>query len=375
MRRAALPAIGILGLTRIAGAEPFTVTMESGAEADTNIERIETVDGGTSQPIMAPAGRAGARIDHRDHLLGGSYLARLSGLARMVVTPQRESGNMTENVMLYAGEGRWLRPIGSRPLAVGIHLTAADSFAITGGIGARTFRHLGGDALLVLGRGDDHHLTLELGGRDFRYKPDHVFDWRGPVANARLDILLWQAPGRTESLELATSLRFEARRYASTATANGWPPGLDGFCPMATALRRNDRYQRASVELSWTGDVVATGGYQLTVIDSNSYYQSLTRQRITASLTMELPGKLLATATATLQLDQYPDGIPLENDPQRQELTNLEDESRSSLQILLARKLSTAWSVEARGAAWRDFATGATSFRRELIYAGVVYSR
>jgi hypothetical protein len=58
-----------------------------------------------------------------------------------------------------------------------------------------------------------------------------------------------------------------------------------------------------------------------------------------------------------------------------QEFTNLEDENRSSLQLRLARQLSTGWSLEARGAIWRNFDTAGTgAFRRELVYAGMVYS-
>ncbi|HEX7843274.1 MAG TPA: hypothetical protein VF469_37640 [Kofleriaceae bacterium] len=373
MRRAALPAIGILGLARIAGAEPWTVTMESGAEADSNIERVD----GTLPRIAAPAGRAGARIDDSDHLLGGGYVLRLSGLARMVATSKTDMEQLSENVMLVSGESRWLHPIGSRPVAAGIHLTASDAFSITGGIGARTFRNLGADAVLALGH-EDHHLTLELGGRDFSYKPDHMFDWRGLIANARLDVTLWQTSGKTKSLDLATTLGFEARNYQSDAVANCAPDDPNaGPCTAATGLHRRDRFQRAGLELNWTGHVVATGGYQAMVISSNSLGQSLIRQRISGSVTMELPGKIFGTVTATLQLDRYPDGILLETgkDLRHQEFTNLEDESRSSLQLLLTRALSTAWSVEARGAAWRDFAnTSDASFRRELIYAGVIYS-
>lgn len=372
MRRAALPAIAILGVAGVAGAAPWTVRMEYGAEADSNVERVETGDRGPPKRVAAPVGRAGARIGYRDHLLGGGSALELSGLARVVASAKAR----LENVMLYTGESRWLRPIGSRPLAAGIHLTAADSFAIAGGIGARTFRNLGADAVLMLGR-EAHHLTLGLGDRAFSYKPDHRFDWRGPVANARFEVVLWQTADKTRSLDLATTLGFEARRYDSHAVSNCAPDAsISDPCTMMTALRRRDRYQRAGAELSWTGQVVATGGYQATVISSNSYGQSLVRQRIMASITMELPGALIGTATATLQIDQYPDGVLLETDVENQEFTNLEDENRSSLQVLLTRKLSAAWSLEARGAAWRDFAnTGAASFQRELIYAGVMYSR
>lgn len=375
MRRAALPAITILGLARVAGAAPWTVTMESGAEADSNVERVETVDGGTAQRIAAPAGRAGARIDVVDRLLGGTYVLRLSSLARMVATSSVPD-DATENVMLYAGEVRWLWPLGSRPVSAGVHLVAADAFGITGKVGARTFRNLGADGMVTLGR-DEHHLTLALGGRDFWYKPDRRFDWRGPIANVRIDTLLWQTPDRPQSLELAGTLGFEARTYGAHAIANCAPVGPGGDpCSIETALHRRDRYQHAGLELSWTGHVIATAGYQATVISSNSFGQSLIRQRISGSVTTELPGGLVGTATATLQLDQYPDGVLLEKDVMRQEFTSLEDENRSSLQVLLTRAVSSTWSVEARAAIWRDFAnTGDASFRRELIYAGVIYSR
>ncbi|HET7501183.1 MAG TPA: hypothetical protein VFK02_09275, partial [Kofleriaceae bacterium] len=327
-----------------------------------------------TERIAAPVGRAGARIERKDRVLGGGYALDASIHARMVAS----SRTKPENVMLYTGDARWLRAIESRPIAVGLAVTAADALAITGGTGARTFRNLGGDALLALGSGDDRHLTLAVGGRDFAYKPIHAFDWRGVVANARLDVVLWQTTGKIKSLELWTTLGFEDRRYASTAVTDICTPGAEpsSQCNVPTSLTRRDRYQRAAVELNWVGDVVATAGYQLTVIDSNSYGQSLVRHRISAAMTAELADKLFGTATATLQIDQYPDGVLIETDVQRQEFTNLEDENRSSLQVRIARELSSSWSLEARGAVWRDFGnTGAASFRRELVYGGVVYSR
>jgi len=348
------------------------VTMEGGGEADSNVQRVES--GGAMAPVAAPVGRAGARIDHKDQLLGGGYTLGLSSLARMVA-----NSNITdENVMLLAGDGRWLHPIGDRPVAVGVGLTAADAFPIASDTGARTFRNLGGDALIALGTGEDRHLVLAIGGRDFRYKPNRIFDWRGGAANARFDLVLWQPTGTTRSLELAVSLGFEARGYRTTALTNTCPPTAPptaSLCSTGTTLTRRDRYQRAGLELGWTGEIVATAGYQLTVIHSNSYGQSQVRHRIMASATMELFDRLFGTVTATLQIDQYPDGLLVANDLQHQEFTNLEDENRSSLQIRIARALTAAWSLEARGAVWRDLGNpGAASFRRELVYGGVIYS-
>src|ERR1041384_4312662 len=118
MHRAALPAMGILGVAGVAGvaaADPWTVRMESGAEADSNVTRTE------GAPVAAAVGRLGARIDYRDALLGGTYAAEVSSLARMVVSSQ----NKDESVMLDAGELRWLHPIGGTSLA-GTSLAAGE---------------------------------------------------------------------------------------------------------------------------------------------------------------------------------------------------------------------------------------------------------
>ncbi|MEJ7604042.1 MAG: hypothetical protein WKG01_39545 [Kofleriaceae bacterium] len=122
--------------------------------------------------------------------------------------------------------------------------------------------------------------------------------------------------------------------------------------------------------------MIAAAGYQLSVTDSNSFGQSLVRHRVTLSATTDLPWKLYGTALATLQIDQYLDGLIVQKDLQHQEFSSLDDENRSSLQLRLARELTTAWSLETRAAIWRDFGgIMDTAFRRALIYAGVVYSR
>ena len=61
MRRAALSAVtivGLLAMLRMARAEPWTLTMDAGAEANWNVQRIETV-AGSSRRIAAPVGQLG----------------------------------------------------------------------------------------------------------------------------------------------------------------------------------------------------------------------------------------------------------------------------------------------------------------------------
>jgi hypothetical protein len=358
---------------------PTTVTAEAGAEADSNVQRVDTGPGLMTTRVGAAVGRLGAKVDHRGKAFGGAYVLALSSLARMV--GDRDPDVATENVLLIGGDVKFLHAVGKRPVSAGIGMTAFDALPISDPTGARTFINFGADGLLVLRGGEDRTLTIAIGGRAFSYKPDHHFDWVGPAANARLDLMLWQQAGGTRSLELATYAGVEARSYNSTALASAcsdeMPPEDPRTCFAGTSLPRRDRYQRAGLELTYVGSIVAAASYQLTVIDSNSFGQSLVRHRVILSATTDLPWKLFGTALATLQYDQYLDGLIVEKDLQNQTFTTLDDENRSSLQLRLARPVTDAWSVETRGALWRDlgYATDNTIFRRALLYFGVIYSK
>jgi hypothetical protein len=219
--------------------------------------------------------------------------------------------------------------------------------------------------------------TLAAGGRQFIYKPEtmpaHEFDWVGPTASTRLDLVLWQSPDGTRSVDLVTTLGFEARAYETHALANGNPPGMPP-APAPTDLLRRDRVQRAGLELTWLGGQVIGAGYQLTVVDSNTFGQSLVRHKLTASATASLPWRLFGSALATVELAQYLDGLPVQDVNQR-DFTTLDDENFSSLQFRLARALTQTWSLETRVAAWRDLGgVRDTEYKRSLIYVGVIYA-
>jgi hypothetical protein len=372
MRRAALALVMATG--HAASASPWTVSLEGGAEADSNVERVETGTGLDIAPIAAAVGRLGGRLEHADRLAGGAYAFNLSGLGRYVLGNDAAS---PENVALIAGDLRWLHPVGDRPVSVGFALTGADAIAITDPIGNRTFRNLGGDALLLIRPSDERKLTLALGGRDFVYKPDRQFDWTGPVASARLDLVLWQAAGQTKTFELAGTAGFEARTYNGNAFADSCAIGeaQAPTCFAPTTIVRRDRVQRVGVELTWVGDFVAALGYQVTVVDSNSYGQSLVRHRATLSGTTELFWGIFATGLVTLQIDRYLNGLLVQSDFQHTSFTNLEDENRSSIQVRLARPITSTISAEMRGAIWRGIGDSMSDeFGRELLYAGLIYT-
>jgi hypothetical protein len=379
MRRAIVLATLVGSAPGVVIAAPWSVTGEAGSELDSNVQRVETGGDLMTEEISAWVMRFGARVERKGKLAGGNLVFNLSDLTRVVAQSEGSQDVSVENIAVLAGNVRWLHQIGDRPVVAGFALGAIDALPLSDGIGARTFRNLGADAVIGLRTEDEHELTMTVGGRDFTYKPNHEYDYRGPAVGARLELMLWQPAAKTKSLELATTIGFENRTYEDVAAAHGCPidapPAPNCFAP--TDIERRDRYQRLGLELTWVGNQVAALGYQLTLIDSNSYGESLARQRISLSGTAQLPGNIYGTLLAILQIDQYLDGLPVSRDPQMQEYTNVEDENRSSLQLRLARKLAGQWSVEIRAAIWRDLFGGAPDrdFSRELVYLGLVYGK
>ena len=386
MRRAL--ALCLVSVPANAFASPWSITAEAGAEYDTNVERVEngTTDANMQpiDPITAGVSRFGGRVDHKDKLLGGTYVIDTSALVRIVAVSSQPTASVADpaqaNVATLTADARWLHPIGDRPVSVGVAGTAADAIGLCGSdcIGDRTFDNVGIDAIVAMRDEHDRHLTLAVGLHDFEYKPAPEFSWTGPTANARLDVVLAQSDDHTRSVELTTTAGVDVRTYNDFAlVVAGCPMGSPAGdqCTAATTFTRRDRYEHVGAELTMVGRRIFAIGYQLGVSESNSFGQSLIRNRVTASTTSELPWGLFGTVLATLQIDQYPDGLVVLN-PETAQFRNLEDESRSSLQVRLSRHVNDEWSIEARAAVWRNIGdTQDNDFHRTLVSLGVVYSQ
>ena len=224
----------------------------SGRRLDTNVERV--ADGTTNDqnqpvdPVTAGVTRIGGRVVRRQKLLGGSFVADASALARIVtVTEPQPAGSFAapENasVVTLGANARWVRPLPDRPVAVGVALTATDvePLCADGCVGDLTYSNLGADGLIVLSGSDDERLTLAGGYRDFVYKPVAQLSWTGPTANARLDLVLSHSADHTRSIELATTAGFDARDYNDVAlVVTPCPTGSTPPCTASTTFTRRD---------------------------------------------------------------------------------------------------------------------------------------
>jgi hypothetical protein len=361
----------------------WQLTVEGGSEYDTNIHRLEVPADEERDVPGAALVRGGARLhlgwarSARDRLVvAGFGGAKLFG----------SDGGQGENVLVTAGDTRYERAIGERGAtwaARGSFYDASNYRPLGGGdpaIAGRTFSTASAEAALAIAGPRGHRVTTHAGYRTFRYKPDADFDWSGEHYGVGYRAGLWRGDPDTDldaaSFDLDLAYRLERRGYTGRAYTNACGDGADPdpSCTVPTLLGRRDLVHAASAELVYTGDRVWTARYEAQRVDSNSYGQSLIRQRLELGLTTELYRELYLTARAALQLNTFLDPLLLARDVESQTFVTIEDENRNWLMLHLARALGGAWSVEARYALFgNEFATEPLAFRRQTFYLGAVY--
>lgn len=373
VKLAAVAATLTLAPPLAAADATWTAGAEAGAEYDSNVHRVEVdPDGGGDAPVAVPLARAGARFEGR----GDADRAGRWGLGGQALLRRVVADECCEDVIALSSDARWDRALPDPAARVGVRASYYDVLALEGG--ARAFALGGADALVAITGEDDARFAASIGARDFRYKPDERFDWRGVALGARyVDTLLGGDADAPATLDLALGYRLERRTYRGRAFTNGCAPGepVEPMCFVPTALARGDLHHVADVELAYTGGVVAGAGYQLTVNDSSSFGQSLVRHRVTGSVTAEAPLGVFATGIAALQLDQYLDPLLLAQDIANQTFTSIDEENRNELSLRLSRPLGGGWTAEARWAFYADsLSDDDLRFRRQVLYGGVTWN-
>lgn len=365
MNRAAALAAAMLASTGAARAETWRGQAEAGVEYDSNVRRVEQQAAPEAAPMMRARADVGARGGDR-----ARWTLALSGAARAAV-----AGSIhTEDALVGAVDVGAARPMTDR-LGVSARATHYEVFPTELAAGARAFASSGADLGAALADADGRRAAITVGLRRLVYKPDRDFDWTGPTLAVSLEQSLWRADERT--VELAAAYRVERRGYRGLAYHNACAPGapLEVRCFVPGDRARADLAQVASVRLTYAGRRAASLTYELSAVDSTSFGSSLLRHRVSVAVTAPLPARLFATATVTAQLDHFAEPQLVARDLTNQSFTSIDDESRSSAAVRLARRFGQRWQGELR---WSLHASGldeAGAYRRQVGYAGLTWER
>lgn len=360
----------------------WRLEVEGGSEYDTNIHRFEVSgDSADRTDIRAsPLLRGGARLrlDWRPARTRRASLLAFTG-AKLYATERGQD----ENVAIIAGDGRYQWRLPGRSAALAVRGSYYDTVQYDVGahepmVVPRHFAMAGGELMLTVLGPDHHRLIASSGYRRFRYKPSEVYNWHGEHYSLAYRTTFWRGDPDLDldaaSIDVTVSYRLERRNYRGDAFTSicSDTEAPRPACFRAMGIGRTDLHHGAAAEIVYTGDRIYSARYELEVTDSNSVGQSLVRHRLELGLTTEIFAGVFATARAALQLDTYPDSLLLARDVNAQDFTTIDEDSRNTLSLHIARDITDRWSLEGRYALFtNEFAARELSFRRHVIYLGV----
>jgi len=370
----ALLLFGVM-VPAVAAADSWTIRLEGGSEYDTNVFRLEVPKEDRDAVVSAPLMRFGARLrgkiePRRRHVARYSVF----GGGKLFLTDDGRD----EDVGIIAGSARYDVGLSNRLAVVGVSGTYYNAIGDTDASLRRNFSTADVRGNLALVGDGAHRFSAHAGYRSFRYKPNEQFDFGADHYGLRYTTTIWHGDGDVDasSFDLEVGYRLERRDYEGVAFANGCDDDDDIVpdCFYPTALTRADLYHSAVVDVSYTGDRIYRGRYELQVTDSNSVGQSLVRHRFEASLTTSLFSNIFLTAKGIAQLNLFVDPLLLARDVSAQSFVSIDDENRNALVLHATRAVGERWAVEARyGFFSNEFATDELTFRRQTGYLGLVY--
>lgn len=365
------------------GQTAFEGKVGAGAEVDTNIHRVEVVPGDEGSVVTAPLARAGASGELGWRRGDVAALIKAAGVAKVFFS---DSGQ-AENVAVLAVDARGSRAVGDQGARLGLRGVYYNAAALSPldseneNVLGRNFVTAAGEITCAVPGPARHRVLAAAGYRDFVYKPNDEFSWRGEHLRLTYANDFWLGDPDTEqasAIELSVGYAISRRRYRGPAFADGCMPGaeIEPECFIATGNPRRDLHHAVSIEGSYTGTRIYSARYQLQITDSNSFGQSLVRQRVDLSVTSEIPRTgVFATLQLAVLFNHFLDPLLLARDVEAQTFVSIDEENRNAVIAHATRDLFGAWAVEARYAFFtNEFATDERRFRRQTIYGGLVYT-
>jgi hypothetical protein len=383
-----LPLVGLAAIAYPLAAEgkpktDWKLSVEGGSEYDTNLHRVEVVEGEIGGVDSGAVMRSAAHYKVAHSPSTGKLLTLDTiGTTKLFTVPEGQS----ENLGIIYANGRYQQRWGKSRALVGVGANYYEAFDIrpfgegVDPVVGRSFQTADADISLTVPSEEEDRLAVIAGYRDFVYKPDADFNWRGEHLGLRYTTMFWLGdPDKDEeaaSIDLRAEYRIDNRSYSGSAFRNTCSESEmvvpDCFVPIDE--KRSDLNHLLVVEGSYTGAHHFSLLYAAEVVDSNSYGQASVRHRFEGVITTKAPGQIFLTAKAVVRFNRFIDPLLLARDVQSQTFVSIEDENRNSLSLDIARDLGDSWGVEARVALYsNEFATEVVSFRRQTAYLGALY--
>jgi hypothetical protein len=361
----------------------WSLQLDGGAEYDSNIHRLELREGEDLEAIGAPLALLAARhqLAWRRTRTQRLSLASFGGLKLFA----SDSGQ-SENVAILSTDAAYDWSLPGRGASIGVHGNYYDAIPYEvvepsgPGFRGRTFRTGAGELTGSIAADGGERVTALVGYRGFEYKPDPLFDWSGEHYGLLFHATRWRGDPDTEedaaSIEFRAAYRLERRGYDARArTSSCAEEGTDDpLCSASTRLDRTDLNHSVGAELVYTGKRAYGARYELSINDSNSYGESLVRQRLRLGITTELLADLYLTGEAAVLVNIYLEPLFIARNEQARTFVSIDEENRNSLSLHLSRAFGPAWSLEGRYAIFsNEFTNEELSFRRQTVYLGMLY--
>ena len=340
--RFGLCAVGLGLCAPSAHADPvhYDWRLEDGLEYDTNPARTESVAGASIEPSV-PA----------------------SSLARFATSGSLSTALGESNVLAVSGAfgGKWFTSSTARAENV---FVVQSAFSDVQQLASRTqvavaasyydvfqrrsselpyFRSLAPSLRLEQGLGRSFSLALGGGYRVFTFKPDDAYSFAATTAFFSLRTVV---PG--DLLENAAD--WEGSLTGSVEARNFHGPACTsiGCTDQAGIPRHQDRFWIANAEVTRTSGFLVGGGAALHVNQSNSYGEALVRGLLHARAVIPLPWQLSLSMRGELVATRYQDPLTFLQPVAGLPSASIEDESRSTFRVDVARLFEGRFEVGAR---------------------------
>jgi hypothetical protein len=341
--------------------------LEDGAEYDSNPARAEKISGTAPQPLApgSPLARVVA-VGNLTAPLGQSNLLAFSAAfgGKWFTAPQSRA----ENVLVAQASASDAVRLG-RQTQLALAAAYYDVFQRRS-TDLPDFRSMAPSLRLDRALTSSMSTSLALGYRWFTFKPDDAFSFTAPTA-----LVLFHHALPTDLVDGGADWEWSAGGSMEARAFHGLACSETGCNNSGYQPLHSDRFWIAHTEFTRTGSWLFGSGAALHVNRSNSFGESLTRGLFHLRAVIPLPWQLSFSLRGELVATRYADPLTFPQPVAGLPSASIEDESRSTFRIELARVFENHFELGARYAYYTSAPTSsAVEYQRQtlLVYLAIL---